>query len=192
MDHLIDRVIALGAMTQYPIVGVSGHAGSGKSTLARTLENRISGSVRVRVDDFLDPVLIHRRSGDWTGVWRDRLADEVLGPFAAGRPVYVRPLDWSTGTLGRPQRLREASMLCVDGIGIFHPEITDRFDFRIWVDTDPLTAVSRGQMRDRAAGLDHDALWTRVWSANDADFDERFAPRDRADVIFDNNGASIE
>src|SRR5699024_5728284 len=109
VDHLIDRVIALGAMTQYPIVGVSGHAGSGKSTLARTLENRISGSVRVRVDDFLDPVLIHRRSGDWTGVWRDRLADEVLGPFAAGRPVYVRPLDWSTGTLGRPQRLREAS-----------------------------------------------------------------------------------
>src|SRR5699024_2090059 len=165
---------------------------SRKSTLARRLEKRISGSVRVGGDDFVDPGLIHRRSGDWPGVWRDRLADEVLGPFAAGRPVYVRPLDWSTGTLGRPQRLREASMLCVDGIGIFHPEITDRFDFRIWVDTDPLTAVSRGQMRDRAAGLDHDALWTRVWSANDADFDERFAPRDRADVIFDNNGASIE
>src|SRR5699024_911409 len=168
------------------------HTVAVKATLPRTLKTRLSVCVRVRVDDFLDPVLIHQRSGDWSGIWRDRLANEVLAPFAAGRPVYVRPLDWRTGTLGRPQRLREASMLCVDGIGIFHPQIIDRFDLRIWVDTDPLTAVSRGQMRDRAAGLDHDALWTRVWSANDADFDERFAPRDRADVIFDNNGASIE
>lgn len=191
MDELIDQVMGVVAAMPYPIIGVSGHAGSGKSTVARTLENRISGCVRVRGDDFLDPVLVHRRSRDWDGVQRGRLADEVLAPFASGHPVYVRPLDWTHGISGPPQRLGSARMICVDGIGLFHPDVIEQFDLRIWVDTDPVTAMNRGRARDQAAGLDHDGPWAHIWFNNDADFDERFAPQDHADVLFDNNGAPI-
>ncbi|HWH97186.1 MAG TPA: phosphoglycerate transporter, partial [Pseudolysinimonas sp.] len=61
-------------------VGISGYGGSGKSTLARALVDVVDDAVRVRGDDFLDPARSHRRSDDWDGVDRRRMADEVLIP----------------------------------------------------------------------------------------------------------------
>ncbi|WP_457099728.1 hypothetical protein [Microbacterium sp. P5_E9] len=60
------------------VVGVSGYGGAGKSTLARGLVELVPGSVRMRGDDFLDPVRSHQRSHDWDGVERTRLVREVL------------------------------------------------------------------------------------------------------------------
>ena len=165
-------------------VGVSGYAGAGKSTLTRHLLDQLDDAVRVRGDEFLDPQRIVRRSSDWDGVLRDRLRSEVLEPFRAGRPVAVRPLDWATGTWGEPAPLPRASVLVVDLIGLFHPEVLPWLDVRVWVEADPEIALQRGMQRDRDAGLDHDALWRDVWAPNDRVFEQVFAPAEHADVRF--------
>ena len=74
-------------------------------------------------------------------------------------------------------------MLVVDSIGIFHPELLPWFDLTVWVDTDLQVAQERGMRRDQAAGLDHDVLWTDVWTPNDREFEQTFSPRSVADIV---------
>jgi len=95
------------------VVGVSGYAGSGKSTLVRSVVDADSSMVRMRGDDFLDPSRSHRRSGDWDGVERDRLAFEVLAPFRERREGLFRRYDWSRRTLGVPEPLPTGHVLLV-------------------------------------------------------------------------------
>jgi len=187
MSDVVDIVAAIDRLRDVKgrvAVGVSGFAGAGKSVLARQLVDVVDDAVRLRGDDFLDPQRVHRRSADWDGVDRQRMRDEVLEPFRAGNPVAVRPLDWSTGRRGPPTPLPQASVLVVDSIGIFHPELLPWFDLTVWVDVDLEVAQSRGLARDRAAGRDHDRLWTEVWTPNDRDFERTFAPADGADLRY--------
>ena len=167
------------------VVGVSGYAGAGKTVLAHQIIGEFPDAVRLRGDDFLHPARVHRRSRDWDGVERGRLRSEVLEPFRAGRIVEVRALDWSTGKLGTPTPLPRASVLVIDAIGIFHPDLLPWFDLTVWVDADLQTAQERGMARDRAAGLDHDRLWTDVWTPNDQVFEHMFSPRAQAALIVD-------
>ncbi|GAA1778371.1 AAA family ATPase [Agromyces lapidis] len=186
VDAVFERVMAARAAAERPIVvGISGYCGAGKSTLARALVARDGGIVRIRGDDFLDPVLSHRRSIDWSGVERERLADEVLRPFRAGRSSEFRPYDWSARRLGEPRPLPSAEVLVVDLIGLFHPDTVELLDLRIWVDLDLETAARRGKARDEALGRRHDRLWDEVWVPNERDFAERFRPRERAHLSVD-------
>ncbi|MFS0885725.1 uridine kinase [Aeromicrobium sp. 179-A 4D2 NHS] len=164
------------------VVGVSGHGGSGKSTLARALVEALPDAVRLRGDDFLDPARVHRRSADWDGVERDRLATEVLRPFRDGTPGEFRRYAWDLGRLRDPEPVPRADVLVVDLIGLFHPDVLALLDVTVWCDVDPEVALRRGMARDRAAGNDHDRVWTQVWGPNERDFDAAFAPREVADV----------
>ncbi|WP_022890698.1 uridine kinase family protein [Agromyces italicus] len=186
VDAVFEHVMAARAAAEGPIVvGISGFCGAGKSTLARALVERADGIVRIRGDDFLDPARSHRRSGDWSGVERERLADEVLRPFREGRASEFRPYDWGAGRLGEPRPLPSAEVLVVDLIGLFHPDTVGLLDVRIWVDLDLETAARRGKARDEALGRRHDRLWDEVWVPNERDFAERFRPRDHAHLIVD-------
>lgn len=166
------------------IVGVSGYAGSGKSTLARELVTRLDGAVRMRGDDFLDPIRSHRRSVDWDGVERERLVAEVLEPFRAGRPGLFRRYDWTARALGAPEPVPAGRVMVVDLIGLFHPDALPALDLTVWCDVDLATAQRRGMVRDAALGRDHASLWNEVWVPNERDFAARFSPRERADLRY--------
>lgn len=74
--------------------------------------------------------------------------------------------------------------LVVDLIGLFHPDTLEVLDLTIWCDVDLPTATKRGMQRDADLGRDHSRLWTDVWVPNEIDFDDRFAPRERAEIRF--------
>ena len=166
------------------VVGVSGYGGSGKSTLTRQLVARLPGAVRIRGDDFLDPTRSHKRSSDWDGVERLRLVSEVLTPVREGRTSMFRPYDWSRGELGVAEQLPYAEVLIVDLIGLFHPDALPSIDLSIWCDLDLETSAQRGIDRDAGMGRIHDGLWRDVWLPNERDFEDQFAPRTRADVVY--------
>lgn len=185
VSDLLDAIEQLLDERDRVLVGISGFAGAGKSVLARRVVDSVHSAARVRGDDFLDPARVHRRSSDWDGVDRERLRSEVIEPFRAGRDLKVRRLDWATGQLGEPTPLPRASVLVIDAIGLFHPDLLPWFDLTAWVDADLQMAQRRGLARDRAAGLDHDDLWADVWTPNDREFEQMFSPRDHADLVVD-------
>lgn len=166
------------------VVGVSGFGGAGKSTLAHAVAAVVDGSVVLRGDDFLDPERSHRRSDNWDGVERQRIRSEVIDPFRSDADVVYRPFDWGARTLGVPTRLPEATVLIVEGIGLFHPEFVDVFDLTVWVDVPLEDATRRGIDRDRREGHAHDELWTDVWVPNDRDFADAFDPRSNANLLY--------
>lgn len=184
-EHVRQLIIDRRQTTGHPIVvGVSGFGGSGKSTLARALVEQVPGAVRMRGDDFLDPVRSHQRSSDWDGVERERLASGVLRPFREGRPSTFRRFDWGTRSLGTPEPVPTAEVLVVDLIGLFHPDVLDALDLRIWCDVDLETATARGLARDAVLGRRHEHLWHEVWLPNERDFAATFAPKATAQVLF--------
>jgi uridine kinase len=156
---------------------------SGKSTLARHLVSAIPGAHRLRGDDFLDSTRSDKRSSYWDGVERLRLVSEVLAPFREKRPSTFRRWDWAKGELSEPEKTPEADILIVDLIGLFHPDTAEAIDLAIWCDVDLETATARGTARDAALGRSFDHLWRDVWVPNERDFEVRFAPRSRADVL---------
>jgi uridine kinase len=185
LPELIQRIETRRQEAARPIVvGVSGYCGSGKSTLTRQLVARLPGAVRIRGDDFLDPARSHKRSSDWDGVERLRLVSEVLTPVREGRTSMFRRYDWSRRELGAAERLPSAEVLIVDLIGLFHPDALPSIDLAIWCDVDLETSAQRGINRDAGMGRNHDALWRNVWLPNERDFEDQFAPRTRADVVY--------
>jgi uridine kinase len=182
--HQDDLASAISSLGSPVVVGISGFGGSGKSTLATWLAQSVPGWVRVRGDDFLDPSRSHSRSPDWSGVDRVRLAREVLDPFRRGQPGQHQPYDWAQRRLGAPVANPEGEVLVVDLIGLFHPEILDLLDVRVWMDLDLPTATERGLQRDAELGRDHRALWRDVWVPNERDFERNFAPKGAATHIF--------
>lgn len=185
LPELAELVTARHTAAGRPIVvGISGYGGSGKSTLARALVEALPDAVRMRGDDFLDPVRSHHPSPDWDGVERGRLVAEVLQPFREERPGEFRRYDWNAGALSDPEPVPRAAVMVVDLVGLFHPDALPALDLTVWCDVDLETATRRGRSRDREAGHDHDRLWAEVWVPNERAFEAAFAPRDVADVRF--------
>ncbi len=183
IQQILKQVGALGEKSR-TVVAISGFAGSGKSTLARQLATLMPNSARIRGDDFLDPTRSHRRSPDWDGVDRHRLRALVIEPFHKSGAGMFQRYDWSKRTLGLPEPIPPVNILIVDAIGLFHPEIIDALDFKIWVDTPLQIAAQRGKARDQALGRNHEELWDEVWIPNELEFAENYAPREVADMVF--------
>ena len=181
-----DRIRGVAAEADHPVVvGISGYCGAGKSTLARELTDLVPGAVRMRGDDFLDPVRSHQRSNDWDGVERVRLVSTVLEPFRAARRGTFQRYDWARKQLGAPEPIPQARILIVDVIGLFHPEALPALDLRVWCEADLEVASAQGKERDRQLGRSHDRLWTDVWIPNDRDFAAQFTPRAQAHLLYD-------
>ena len=172
------------ALARPIVAGVSGYCGAGKSTLVRSIVGDAPSFVRMRGDDFLDPTRSHQRSVDWDGVERLRLVEEVLVPFQSRSESTFRRFDWNLRELGVPEPVPAGEILLVDLIGLLHPDAMDALDMSIWVDVPQQTAPRRGMRRDEELDRDHSRLWLDVWMPNDSDFDQYYAPRERAEVLY--------
>ena len=140
------------------IIGIAGGTGSGKTSVAR----RIAAAVPVESVTTLQHDSYYRDRSHLTPEQREEinfdhpdaletsLMVEHLTELKAGRPVDIPIYDFTTHTRrAERQHVRPTPVIVVEGILIFVDEqLRDRFDIKIFVDTDADIRILRRIERD--------------------------------------------
>lgn len=142
------------------VVGVGGGTGAGKTTLVRRVAERLSAPVtRVSLDDYYRPRAElasdapgaddgavnydHPSAFDWP-LFVEHL-DRLRAGEAVDTPEYDFSLDDRVGTC----RVEPSAVVLVEGILALHDaRVRDRFDLRVYVETDADVRVIRRVRRD--------------------------------------------
>jgi uridine kinase len=148
----------MAARTRPFFVGIAGGTGSGKTTVAHNLHDALPADrvTMIAHDSYyrdrsaLPPEERHRLNFDHPDALDSALLVTHLGELAAGRDVEVPFYDFRTHTRKPEGRLvHPAPVVIVEGILIFaEPGIRDRFDVKIYVDTDVDIRIFRRLRRD--------------------------------------------
>ncbi|MFE7136734.1 uridine kinase [Streptomyces sp. NPDC057644] len=184
------------------LVGIDGFTAAGKTSFGHELAARIAESgrpvLRATLDDFKNPWkdrhLYDRESGE--GYYRNAydyasarrlLLDPARSPAAESCALCsIDPLTQESHAADTTP-LTPDSVLIVDGVFAFRPEIDAYWDFRIWMDVDAELSVRRGAERDQDwAGSDAEAIHRNRYLVAERLYLDEVAPLPRMDVIVDN------
>jgi uridine kinase len=198
-----DRVAALGPGRLR--VAVDGLTGAGKTSFGHELAAALRGlgraTMRASMDDFKHPWRHAREHGydrvSGEGYYRRaydfgsarKLLLGPAGPSGSGEVVLCGH-DPLTGADHRCTKISApaGAILIVDSVFAFRPEYNDCWEFRIWLEVDPQTALRRGIARDSAAEGHAEAarLHRDRYHAAERIYLAEVDPRSLADVIIDN------
>lgn len=145
-------------MTRPYIVGVAGGTGSGKTTVARAIASALpTGTATLLEHDsyYRDRQDISYEARcelnfDHPDSLETELLVEHLDALRDGRPVDVPTYDFSTHRRSDDrQRVEPAPVIAVEGILVFtDARLRERFDLKVFVDTDADIRVFRRIRRD--------------------------------------------
>ncbi|NUS17577.1 MAG: hypothetical protein HOY69_40325 [Streptomyces sp.] len=141
------------------LVAVDGHAGAGKTTLAGRLAAELDGAPVVHTDDLAT----HEEPFGWA----ERLGEEVVGPFTAGRPARHRVYDWTARRFAAERTVPAAPVVLVEGVGTGRRALRPHLALTLWLEVDRPTARRRGLRRD---GPELEHFWTGWSAAEDRHF----------------------
>jgi uridine kinase len=195
------RILALGDGRL--LVGIDGLTAAGKTSFGHELAEFVADSgrpvLRATLDDFKNPWrdrhLYDRESGE--GYYRNAydyasarrlLLDPCRSPETASCALCgIDPLT-QVDHSGDRAPLTPDSILIVDGVFAFRPEIDDYWDFRIWLHVDEELSVRRGGERDQDwAGSEAESIHRNRYLVAERIYLEEADPLSRTDVVIDNS-----
>lgn len=181
LDHCLAAPPTLGSGR---LVCVDGPGGSGKTTLAdaviRAANRRVPSLALLHMDDLYE---------GWSGLGdvAARLAEDVLGPLAAGRPGCYHRWDWRASAWAEEHVVDPVDLLVLEGVGSGAVEYDDLVTTLVWVEAGRDVCLARGLARDGEAMRPE---WERWMVGEDAHFAAQ-RTRERADVLVDGVGRLV-
>ena len=145
----IDSLLANGNA----IIAIEGGAASGKTTLSGILAEVYDCNVFHMDDFFLRPEQrTPERFAEIGGnVDRERFLEEVLEPLKRGDAVCYRPFDCGKWALGEPKTVEPKKLTVVEGVYSMHPDLSDCYDYSVYLDISPEYQRDRIQERNSPA-----------------------------------------
>lgn len=184
-------------------VAFDGVDAAGKTTLAdevaAVLERHEHDVLRASIDGFHNPR--HERYGDPSGRgYYERsfnhslLIESILAPLGPGGTRRFRRAGFDFRTdaaVEAPEEIAsDGAILLFDGVFLLRPELRACWDFSVFVDASFETTLARAEQRDRQLFGDANAVRARYverYIPGQRLYLETVRPRDRADVVVDNN-----
>lgn len=161
--------------------------GAGKSTLANKLKEECSNVTIVHKDDFYRPSSeiikvppIEKPIGadfDWK-----RVLYQVLEPISQDKEGYYQRYDWETDCLAEWHTVPVGGIVIIEGVYSIRQELSDKYDFTIWVDSPRKIRLTRGLQRDGEEVRD---MWENNWMISEGIYVEKQKPQERADLLVD-------
>ena len=174
---LMAQVATAVAMRQPPagmttrIVAIDGLGGAGKSTFAKHLSTALGGAHIVHTDDF----------ATWANPidWWPQLIEKVLEPVSRNELVRYQPSQWDESNDPEAVEFLPRDYLVVEGVTAAREAFAPYLTYAIWVEAPEEVRLRRGLERD---GQNAREQW-RVWMADEAAYQLRERPDERADVV---------
>ena len=186
-------------------VGIDGVDASGKTVLANALGDYLKCSermiIRASVDGFHNPKSIRYRTGANSpeGYYKDSfnnqaIIDNLLVPLGElGNLKYRKAIfDFRTDreVVSPIQTAKTDSILIMEGVFLFRPELVEYWDLRILVDADFKTTVARALKRDGYyLGSEQNIIekYNKRYVPGQQIYFREANPKEMAHIIIDNN-----
>jgi uridine kinase len=208
-DDLLNRLVAeivARKKTEKPLrVGIDGRSAAGKSILADALGSAVGGTglnvLRPSIDGFHHSRERRYQKGEFSaaGYYEDAydyqaVIEYLLEPLSGDAfPVLCRQVahNWRTDMLetAPPISIEANSVLLFDGLFLFRRKLNTYWDFRILLDIDYTTSLSRALERDTGALGESDLVrkkyevrYEPAWLM----YVNQEHPESKADIIVDN------
>ena len=188
------------------LVGIDGVDASGKTTLAEDLVNELKGSgrpvIRASIDGFHNPKSIRYTKGEASpeGYYFDSfnhkaMTEVLLDPLSSGKLQYKTAVfDYRTDSevVLPVQTATKDSILIMEGIFLFRPELVNYWDIRIFVDVDFKITVKRAVKRATEIeyiGAEQEILdkYEKRYIPGQQLYFEQAQPKEKADIIINNS-----
>ncbi|MFT9818162.1 uridine kinase family protein [Lysinibacillus sp. NPDC056185] len=167
------------------LIGIDGCGGAGKSTLANKLKDEFSNVTVVHMDDFYLPSSqLIKTSTEKKPVGADfdwkRVLNQVLEPINQNIKTRYQRYDWDADDMAEWHSVPVGGTVIVEGVYSIRKELSNKYDFTIWVDCPRETRLSRGLERDGEEARD---MWENNWMISEDIYVEKHKPFERADII---------
>ena len=206
VEQLADLIV--GVERDHPIrVAIDGVDAAGKTLLAdelvQPIQERNRPILRASIDGFHNPKDTRYRQGADSprGYYQDSfnydaILRELLIPLGpGGNRIYRREVFDHRADAPTPNPARAApgdAILLFDGVFLLRPELISHWDFRIYVEVEFDISVPRAVQRDlrNVSGESGEKIYARYqrrYMPGQRLYFEEANPKQRADVIFENN-----
>ena len=186
--EVIQKMAAVQAAAERPMVTIDGPCASGKTTLAKKLAEVFHAAV-VHTDDYVIPHA--QKTPERLGVPggncdSDRLAGEVAAPWKRGETVVIRKYDCRNDRMLPEEKLPDCRMLILEGSYCNLPEIRKYADLRVFADTP--REIREGRLAQRESPQSLEMFRSRWIPLEDRYFEAYHLP-DRECVVLKDPGS---
>ena len=151
---IIKRVLELQKIEERPFfIGISGAGGAGKTTFANNLTRFIGERKSLAID--LDDCLISREERgklEITGynplANRLSMARKNIEELSCKQSIMKPRYDHSTGKVLPDEQLKSKSVIIIEGVTTFYPELNELYDLGFFLDASDETQIKSRINRD--------------------------------------------
>lgn len=163
-------------------IAIDGRCAGGKTTLAAQLQEALSCQVFHMDDFFLRPAqrTAERLAVPGENVDHERFLEEILQPWAEGKPFAYRPYDCATQSLQDPVPVTPGNILVVEGSYSCHPALWRFYDLHIFLDVEESTQMQRILVRNGPEAL---AVFAEKWIPLEEAYFSAMDLRKRCDMV---------
>ena len=174
------------SITQSFVVGINGIDCSGKTTFAKSVskyftQHKIEND-RLDIDNFNNPAIVSETykafvSGSWD--------EEDLNKY------YELIINYSDAIRAVSESKKKYSLVILEGIFIYKPQLVNLFDFKIYLDID----ISLGRKRfAKRWSLKQDKrpfeIYDEIWMLSHIKYESEVHPKRISDLVIDYNDES--
>ncbi|WP_430509316.1 hypothetical protein [Gottfriedia solisilvae] len=204
ISEIANRILNL--KLPHPIrVGVSGITASGKTTLANELMEELQvrnmDVVRTSIDNFHNPRAVRYRQGKESaiGYYEDAhdynsFKQKLLIPLGPGGNLHYETisldLDKDEFVSTESKVAKKDTIFIIDGTFLFKKDLSNLFDYKIFVNTDFEIARKRGARREEGNFGSYDKaeeMFINRYHSASRMYLEEHLPKQTADVVINND-----
>ncbi len=165
------------------LIALEGRCGAGKTTFAKALQERLEDAIVLHMDDFFlrpEQRTEERLRTPGENVDHERFLEEVLRPCRYGKSFQYQPYDCHVQQLKAPIEISPKQVCIVEGAYACHPELTEYYDLRIFMDVEPSEQLRRIGIRN---GQKEIQRFRELWIPLEERYFKAHQVKERCDIV---------